>query len=33
VLHIHRTRVVQRGIDLLIVAWHRARPLAPVAHV
>jgi cation-transporting ATPase E len=29
-LHIHRTRIVQRGIDLLIAAWRMIRPLRPV---
>jgi len=29
VLHIHRTRVVQRGIDFLIAAWRRARSIGP----
>jgi cation-transporting ATPase E len=27
VLHIHRTRVVQRGIDVLIAGWRRMRPV------
>jgi hypothetical protein len=27
VIHIHRTRVVQRGIDLLIAGWRVMRPL------
>jgi hypothetical protein len=27
VLHIHRTRVVQRGIDVLIAAWRAVRPV------
>jgi cation-transporting ATPase E len=31
VLHIHRTRVVQRGIDVLIAAWRAARPLKSAA--
>jgi hypothetical protein len=29
-LHIHRTRIVQRGIDLLIAAWRAIRPLRPL---
>ena len=29
VLHIHRTRVVQRGIDQLIAGWRIIRPLGP----
>ena len=32
VLHIHRTRIVQRAIDVLIVAWQHARAVEPVAH-
>jgi cation-transporting P-type ATPase E len=32
VLHIHRTRVVQRGIDVLIAGWHAARPVRPVTN-
>jgi hypothetical protein len=32
VLHIHRTRIVQRGIDLLIAAWQSARAVGPAAH-
>jgi cation-transporting P-type ATPase E len=31
VLHIHRTRVVQRAIDVLIAAWRGARPVEPAA--
>ena len=33
VLHIHRTRVVQRGIDQLIAGWRTIRPLRPSAGV
>ena len=32
VLHIHRTRIVQRAIDVLILAWQHARAVKPVAH-
>jgi cation-transporting ATPase E len=33
VFHVHRTRVVQRGIDLLIAAWRVRRPAASSAGV
>ena len=29
VLHIHRTRIVQRAIDVLILAWQHARAVSP----
>jgi cation-transporting ATPase E len=32
VLHIHRTRIVQRAIDLLIRAWRHALAVKPTAH-
>jgi len=32
VLHIHRTRIAQRAIDLLIAAWRAARPMESAAY-
>ncbi|MFL5751073.1 MAG: HAD-IC family P-type ATPase [Chloroflexota bacterium] len=33
VIAIHQTRIVQRGIDLLIVGWRTVRPIQPLSQV